>query len=107
MNIIDRINAPAAQKPEVGKIYKIEGIAFAMVDDQYSRDPGAQRPQAIIHTPDGSVYAPGNVAHVIKEFVDKGCTTDDLEADLNGHVMEVYEQYSNKWRRMIVMGRIK
>ena len=107
MNITDRINAPAAQKPEVGKEYLITGVAFNMIDDNYSREQGAKRPQAIIHYEGGSIYAPSNITRAIAEYIEKGCTTDDIEADLNGHVLEVYEQYSNKWRRMILLGRIK
>lgn len=104
-NIIDRINAPAARKAEAGKAYLIKGISFAMVDDTMN-GRNEKRPQVIINTEDDCIYAPSNVCRAVKEFIDKGLTIDDIEAELAGHVMKVSEVYSNKWRRMILTGEV-
>lgn len=102
-SIIDRINAPAAEKVTAGMNLKIDDFTVAEVENTLAND-GTMRPQMIVYSGDKTYYAPTPVARLVWEAVQNG---EDVRKDLIGRTLVIEEYYSNRWRRMLLKGRIE
>ena len=102
MSIIDRINAPAAEKMTAGQKIRIDSFTAADVEDTYAND-GSTRPQMIIYSDGKAYYAPTPVARKVVEAQAAG---EDVKAELTGRTLEAVEYYSNRFRRMLLDGKI-
>ena len=98
MSLVDRINAGATRRMQVGQRYRVSGIRLVETDDPFNA--GKKRVQAVIDTPEGaSYYCPSNISKACAE-------SPDEMADLFGQIIEVKSYYSQRIRRDVAYGEI-